>query len=137
MTEFDEERLSVLYGKYVKSGKDEVETAVICDLLKEYDRKKFATITTKDVQSHIDFDKYGYVCYSSLENFARNYFINDPCLLLFIGMQLLVKVISKFYTKLHDVVKDRMFLSKEVLVNHGETITNTLSAPTTNSDTIQ
>ncbi|KAF0978984.1 hypothetical protein FDP41_002054 [Naegleria fowleri] len=78
MSDFDSERLSNLFHKYLKPGKEEIETTAVSDLLKEYDRKKFASITLKEVQNNIDIDKYGYVGFASVENFARNYFMNEP-----------------------------------------------------------
>ncbi|KAG2382497.1 hypothetical protein C9374_005077 [Naegleria lovaniensis] len=90
MSDFDSERLGTLFNKYLKQGKEEIETSVVSDLLKEYDRKKFANITLKDVQNSIDIDKYGYVGFSSVENFARNFFMNE-------SSTAIPEIISLFY----------------------------------------
>jgi len=81
-TQFDAVTLRTLFfrcAQQVKTPghKNEIETSSVVDLLKEFDRKKFATITLKEVQNQIDIDQYGFVCYESVENFALEYFSNN------------------------------------------------------------
>ena len=74
---FDVIRFRSLLKKYAKPQSEEIETSQVVDLLKEFDKKRFGTLTIKDVQSQIDIDKYGSVCFSSVENFACHHTLND------------------------------------------------------------
>ncbi|KAG2382499.1 hypothetical protein C9374_005079 [Naegleria lovaniensis] len=43
-----------------------------------------------------------------------------PSIVALLILKLAVQALTKIYNKLHDIVMDKLYLSKEVLVNHGE-----------------
>lgn len=47
-----------------------------------------------------------------------------PSIVALLILKLVVQALTKIYNKLHDIVMDKLYLSKEVLVNHGEVSAN-------------